>query len=274
MMFQSVGLLVNHARAEAVQAAGQTLDFFRKQQIEAFELTPSDDERALDLVLTFGGDGTLLSGARTALRWDAPLLGFNLGTLGFLTERDPAQLTETLENLVNHQYSVEERSMLQVTNLQNGQTEYALNDAVITRGGYARLIRVQIFINGELFDVYSADGVIAATPTGSTGYSLSAGGPIVAPEMNCIILSPVCSHSLQHRSLVTSEKSTILFQLLQGRDQNAMLQIDGQNRGNLRDGDQIMIRGTGRKIRLLRMSQYSFYSVMRQKLTEWGSQHQ
>ena len=160
MMFQSVGLLVNHARAEAVQAAGQTLDFFRKQQIEAFELTPSDDERALDLVLTFGGDGTLLSGARTALRWDAPLLGFNLGTLGFLTERDPAQLTETLENLVNHQYSVEERSMLQVTNLQNGQTEYALNDAVITRGGYARLIRVQIFINGELF------GEVTTSPIG------------------------------------------------------------------------------------------------------------
>ena len=273
-MFQHVGLVVNRVRPDAEKTAEQAARFFASRGVTARELNPEHPEgEAPDLVMTFGGDGTLLSGARIAIRHDVPLLGFQYGTLGFLAEGMPGELDTALQALMDGRYDTEDRSLLLVRNCQNGETEYALNDVVLTRGGYARLIRVRACINGALFDTYYADGMIVSTPTGSTGYSLSAGGPIVEPGMNCMVLTPVCPHSLQHRSLIVSATSTILFELHPDRDQTAELQVDGKNRGMLQAGDRICVTGTDRMMRLIRLRNYQFYQVMRQKLTEWGSSH-
>ena len=154
--------------------------------------------------------------------------------------------------------------------LSNAQL-YALNDAVITRGGYARLIKVDASVDDMKYNTFTADGIIIATPTGSTGYSLSAGGPIVQPGMNCMIITPVCPHSMQHCPCIVSEFSDIRLLLCSDRQQSAELQIDGQNMESLRAGDEIHIKGTEKKIRLIRLHPYDFFGLTRRKLTEWGS---
>ena len=159
---------------------------------------------------------------------------------------------------------------MEIKNPKTGETFHALNDAVITRGGYARLIRVEAFVNQKEYGVFTADGIIVATPTGSTGYSLSAGGPIVEPGMNCMIITPVCAHSMQHCPCIVSVESMIRLLLRPDREQTAELQIDGQNRGTLEAGDEILICGTEKKIRLIRLHPYDFFGLMRRKLTEWG----
>ncbi len=227
-----------------------------------------------DLILTFGGDGTLLAGAGLAMQTGAPLFGFNLGTMGFLTEGDPSALAADLEAILTGNCGVEERNVLSVVNQRTQEHFQALNDAVITRGGYARLIRVESWIDDRFHDVFTADGMIVATPTGSTGYSLSAGGPIVDPAVRCMVITPVCPHSLQHCSTVVSEGSTIRLKLQQDRMQTAELQIDGQNKGMLGAGDEIRITGSEKKIGLLRLYKKDFYQLMRSKLSEWGSKHE
>ena len=142
---------------------------------------------------------------------------------------------------------------------------------MVTRGGYARLIRVESYINDEFHDMITADGMIIATPTGSTGYSLSAGGPIIEPSMNCMVLTPVCAHSLRHCPTVVSGSSVIRIKLTPNRGQTAELQIDGQNQGMLKDGDEIIVSGNEKGIRLVRFGDYRFYNLVRKKLTEWGS---
>ena len=229
-------------------------------------------ERPPELVITFGGDGTLLSGARVALRYDIPLVGINLGTVGFLTEEEPGRLTEALDKILEGKYRIEERSLLEALHVRTGKTSVALNDIVMTRGGFARLIRVECRVNDEEYGSFTADGLIVATPTGSTGYSLSAGGPIVEPDMSCMIITPVCAHSLQHYSGVVSDRSVIRLYLSKEKYQSAMLQVDGQNMEALQPGDEVIIQGAGQRIRLLRLYPYQFFTVIRKKLSEWGSQ--
>ena len=192
---------------------------------------------------------------------------------GFLTEAEPEHLHDTLEALISRKYRTEERMLLSILNVKTGQQFNALNDVVITRGGYARLIRVECSVNGEQFGVFTSDGMIAATPTGSTGYSLSAGGPIVDPGMQCIALTPVCAHSLQQCPCIVSGNADIRFRLQPERKQTAELQIDGISRGTLESGDEITVTGADKKIRLVRLYPYHFYSLLHNKLREWGSQH-
>ncbi len=272
-MFHRVGLVCHPNRTDAAETAARAEQLLLEKGAAVQYAVRDSLAEAPDLILTFGGDGTLLAGARIAAHFGCPMLGFNLGTVGFLTEEDPSGVKEALEALWAGNYREEERSLLQVTNERSGEVFFALNDAVVTRGGYARLIRVESDVNGEMQDIYTADGVIVATPTGSTGYSLSAGGPVVEPSMNCMIITPVCAHSLHHCPTVLSEKSVIRLRLLEDREQTAELQIDGQNRGTIASGDAVTIRGTDKKIRLLRLRPYPFFLRMRQKLTEWGSNH-
>ena len=267
----SVGLILNKQSENAVQCAEKAVETFRKHGVDTFDPQKETHPSKPNLIMTFGGDGTLLIGARYALKYDAPLLGVNLGTVGFLTEEDPVHLEEDLETMMKNHFQVEERSLLRVLNTVTGETHYALNDAVITRGGYARLIRVDASVNGKGFTSVTADGIIAATPTGSTGYSLSAGGPIVEPGMNCIVITPVCAHSMQHCPCVVPGNADIRFLLNPDREQTAVLQVDGQNMGSLKAGDEIHITGTDRKIRLIRLQPYDFFGLVRQKLSEWGS---
>ena len=270
-MAKAVGLILNRRNESAVRCAKNAAEIFRKHGVDTFDPQTEEHPASPNLIMTFGGDGTLLIGARFAMKYDAPLLGVNLGTVGFLTEEDPVHLEEDLETLMKNHFQVEERSLLLVLNTGTGETYYALNDAVITRGGYARLIRVDASVNGKHYATFTADGIIAATPTGSTGYSLSAGGPIVDPGMNCIIITPVCAHSMQHCPCIVPESADIRFLLSRDREQTAKLQIDGQNMGSLKAGDEIHITGTEKKIRLIRIHTYDFFGLVRQKLSEWGS---
>ena len=253
--------------------AGVAAAFFSENHIETVYLQDNEEDlQSVDLILTFGGDGTFLIGARMAMAHEIPLMGINLGTVGFLTEEEPEHLTECLKAILNGDYQMEERFLLNVR-LPDGKSIPALNDAVVTRGGFARLIRVECSVNGEMFGSYTADGMIAATPTGSTGYSLSAGGPIVQPGMNCIILTPVCAHSLQTCPCVVAGTSEISFRLHPERNQTAELQIDGMDCAKLEAGDEIIITGSDRRICLLRIHPYHFFSLVRSKLIEWSSKY-
>ncbi len=271
IMLKTAGLILNSRNQNAVACAGQAEAFFARHGIGTCNPQTENGNEKPDLIVSFGGDGTLLLGARYAMRYDIPLLGINLGTVGFLTEEDPQHLEEALDAIITERYLTELRSLLKVTNPRTGEEFLALNDAVITRGGYARLIRVDAFVNGKEYGTFTADGIIVATPTGSTGYSLSAGGPIVEPGMDCKIITPVCSHSMQHCPCIVSGSADIRLLLKTDREQTAELQIDGQNMGSLNAGDEIHVTGTGQKIRLIRLHPYDFFGLMRRKLSEWGS---
>ena len=270
-MIHSVGLILNPKNPDAARYAEEAVSFLKSRGIDAYDVLHEPYGGTPELIVSFGGDGTLLNGARFATQYDIPLLGINLGTVGFLTEEDPGALTAALQAIIDGKYQTEDRSLLEITNVRTGESYRALNDAVITRGGYARLIRVEAFVNEREYGVFTADGIIVATPTGSTGYSLSAGGPIVEPGMNCMIITPVCAHSMQHCPCVVSGASRIRLLLKPEREQTAVLQIDGQSRGMLEAGDEILVSGTEKKIRLIRLHAYDFFGVVRRKLVEWGS---
>ena len=273
-MFRKVGLYMNQEKAETVRMSSLAASFFFDHHIEAVFLQNEDqDTEGMELIITFGGDGTFLAGARYAVERDIPVLGINMGTVGFLTEEEPDHLSECLHAILEGNYQIEERFLLKVTVPKVSAEYYALNDAVITRGGFARLIRVECTVNGEQFGIFTADGMIAATPTGSTGYSLSAGGPIVHPGMNCVILTPVCAHSLQKAPCIVSESSRITMKLLPERKQTAELQIDGRDCEKLETGDEVIVTGSEKKVRLLRIHPFRFFSLLQCKLIEWGSAH-
>ena len=268
-------MVVNPDKQEAVRYAGIAAEWFSDHAIRCLNLQDAtSDENAPDLILNFGGDGTLLIGARYAMEFQVPLMGINVGTVGFLTEEEPEHLQTALNAILEGRTYTEERSLLKAVDPIRNRKYLALNDVVITRGGYARLIRVECKVNEDRYGVFTADGMIAATPTGSTGYSLSAGGPIVEPGMNCITLTPVCAHSLAQCPCIVSGNSVIHFRLLPERKQSAELQIDGLSMGTLETGDEIIVTGAEKKIRLLRIKPYHFFSLLNAKLTEWGSRHE
>ena len=211
------------------------------------------DARA-DVILSLGGDGTLLRGAQYALSWDAALLGVNLGRVGFLAEGEADALPKLLDKVIRGDYETERRAVLSVQ--MNGQSWYAINDVVMSRGGYARLITVTALVDGELAGHYIADGLVVATPTGSTGYSLSAGAPI-------------CAHSLQHRPTVVQGSAQIRLLLGSDAPQSACLQVDGQTYAQLDDGAVVEISRADRTLQLIRTSDQPFFNLVREKLTEW-----
>ncbi len=271
-MFGKIGLIMNPDKPEALQMAHMAEEFFAGNGILSVYLQDSGNLlNQTDFILTFGGDGTFLTGARIAMAQNIPIMGINLGTVGFLTEEEPEHLRECLQAILDGKYQIEERFLLNVQAPGRKEKFCALNDAVITRGGFARLIRVECRVNGEQYGVFTADGMIAATPTGSTGYSLSAGGPIVQPGMDCILLTPVCAHSLQKCPCVVSGNSDIRLRLLPERQQTAELQIDGMDRGKLKAGDEIIVTGSEKKIRLLRIHPFHFFTLLQNKLIEWGT---
>ncbi len=270
-MIDAVVLIVHPDREDATACADRAEAFLRERRLDV--IRPQQGQRIPGgnlAILTLGGDGTLLLGAEYAIRHGAPLLGINLGTVGFLTEGEPEQLTELLNRLLAGDYATEERALLRVRVNQEKDAYHALNDVVVTRGGFARLIRVETYVNDEYLGTCTADGIIASTPTGSTGYSLSAGGPVVDPTVRSIILTPVCAHSLQHATYVISDASVIRFHLQENRQHSAELQIDGRSCASLKAGDTIFVTGAEQRLRLIRFRESRFFSLTRKKLSEWS----
>jgi len=220
-----------------------------------------------DVILCMGGDGTILRGGQYSLKWHAPLLGVNLGNMGFLAETEAEDMEGTLDRLLSGDYEVEQRPLLAVES--GGGRWLALNDVVISRGGYSRLITVTALVDGEAAGRYVADGVIVATPTGSTGYSLSAGGPVIAPKVDCMVITPICAHSLQHRPTVVHGDALIQLNLGADAEQSAALEVDGQNKTNLTCGSIVEIHRAQETLGLVKLRRGMFFQTLRDKLVEW-----
>lgn len=232
----------------------------------------SDMPEDIECVLVLGGDGTLLQAARELLQRYIPLLGINLGTLGFLTSAEKSELPKCLDSVLDDSCSIDERMMLEGVAYHGSekiQMNIALNDVIIARAGFSRLVELKIYVNGELLSIYNADGIIVSTPTGSTGYSLSAGGPIIFPQTDVIVITPICPHSLQARSLVVSGEDRIMIEIGRRRKtqkEEAMVTFDGRSAQELETGDRIEIYKAQETTQLIRLKGRSFYQVLQNKI--------
>src|SRR5262245_51077261 len=234
---------------------------------QAVGFEPAD----IDLLISMGGDGTLLRGARLVATEHVPVLGVNFGYLGFLTSIAPEQLEPALDAVLNGDYWLDVRFTLDaVVEGRNGglNEEYiALNDAVLHKGGFARVIRLALSIGAERQEVgsYAADGIIVSTPTGSTAYSLSAGGPIVVPTVDCILATPICPHTMVVRPLIVPANSELHIEVLNPTEE-LILTIDGQDGAHLQPGDRLMVRRGAPTVPLVRLPGQTFFQTLRRKL--------
>lgn len=223
-----------------------------------------------DLLIVLGGDGTLLNIARQSAYYNVPLFGINLGHLGFLTEVEAEEMYPALEKLIMGEYEIEKRMMLEATvETDNIQLEksVALNDIGITKGPFSRIIRMGIYINDDYVDLYSADGVIISSPTGSTAYSLSAGGPIVSPAVKVLLITPICPHTLHSRSIVVSNEDVVKIEVCQNNTE-VMLTVDGQQGYKLKSGDIVTVRQAPCYTSLVKLRGRSYFQVLRKKISE------
>jgi NAD+ kinase len=226
----------------------------------------------VDALLTLGGDGTLLRGARLLAGRPAPILGVNLGKLGFLTSCGRDDIESALRALATGQFRAEARMALEARALDTDGAErrrwFALNDVVLHKGGFARVLRLRVSANGESIAAFGADGVVLSTPTGSTAYSLSAGGPVVVPTVESIILSPVSPHTLAIRPLVLPPSVEITVQVEDGPEE-VLVTIDGQVGTTFGAGETLAVRRAERPVLIVRLPGATFFSRLRQKLG-WG----
>jgi NAD+ kinase len=224
---------------------------------------------ACDMIVVFGGDGTFLSIARQMIWKSIPILGINLGTLGFLTEVKREEILEALEHVLSGEYKVQERSMLEACVKRNGKELFCLpvlNDVVITKSAIARVIDFQLSLNGVSVARIKADGLIASTPTGSTAYSLAAGGPIVHPEVGGTVITAICPHSLNVRPLVIPDKAQIDVSIFQ-KDGDIMLTLDGQFGYELHQGDVISVTKYKRhSLKVVQSPKRDYFELLRSKL--------
>ena len=228
-----------------------------------------------ECVVVFGGDGTMLWTARKVANSGTPIIGINMGHLGFLTEIDIPEALDDLGKVLDGQFFIEERMMLEASVYRQGkcvENSISLNDAVISKGSIARLIHLEAYVNDKIVNTYHADGLIVASPTGSTAYSLSAGGPLVTPDHDLILLTPICPHSLWARPIVVAPDSIIRV-VIKSDGGEVTLTMDGQYVFSLRQNDEIIVRRAPRKTKFIRILGRSFFEVLRKKLREEGGRN-
>lgn len=223
-----------------------------------------------DCIVVLGGDGTLLGVAQKAAIHKVPIIGVNLGRLGFLTDIEKETALISFEKLMSGDYFIEERMMLEVNIISNKDTYQflALNDVSITRDSYSRMVDYSIHINGKYADVYPADGIIISTPTGSTAYNLSAGGPIVDPKANIMVITPICPHTIYSRSIIVSEKDTIDIHIPELQGGSVGVSIDGKKVHHMTPKDVVRVSKSNTTVRLLKLSECNFYDILRSKIVE------
>ncbi|MBS1811609.1 MAG: NAD(+)/NADH kinase [Acidobacteria bacterium] len=251
-----------HATAEVAEQVGCT------------PLIVNNEELAeqVDLVVVLGGDGTMLGASRLIGTRRIPVLGINFGYLGYLTEFTLEELFSALDDLLANNFQAEPRMMLDVSVTRGGKTiaaHRALNDAVINQGALAKMIELECYVNGDFVNRFRADGMIVSTPTGSTAYSLSAGGPIVFPSMHAIILTPICPHMLSNRPVIVPGEMTVDMTFSKATD-GVMLTIDGQRGVTLEPNDCVTLRRSETTFDIVRPTKRNYFEVLRTKL-KWGS---
>ena len=285
-----IGIIAKRNKPEAANIIYHLVDWFRQKKIEVYienemahllgphasepnvntverEAFPSHAE----MILVLGGDGTLLSVARLVGDHKVPILGVNLGGLGFLTEIALEELYRVLERVIQGDFTTDERVVLSASVIRKGKgvAEFpVLNDAVINKGALARIIDMETTINGEYVTTFKSDGLIISTPTGSTAYNLSAGGPIVYPSLHCIILTPICPHTLTNRPIVVPDEVEIRS-TLKTRQQEVMLTLDGQQGFPLEVEDVVEVKKAAVGILLIKSPYRHYFEVLREKL-KWG----
>lgn len=251
---------------QLLEAGGKTCILCEKDEDKV--IIPENVPDEIDCAVVIGGDGSLIEVARLLRDRDVPILGINMGTLGYLTEVEPVHLDDDIEQILRGDYTEEKRMMLEGV-FDDGKRDVSLNDIVVSRKGELRVIHFRLYVNGELLNAYEADGVIISTPTGSTAYNLSAGGPIVEPTASMIVITPICSHALNTRSIVLSAEDEIVIEIGRGRHgttEEVFVTFDGADTMNLETGGRVTIRKSDAVTKILKLSQVSFLETLRRKM--------
>lgn len=281
---KKIGVILKKNKPEALELAARLLPWLKERDIEPFfeeevanhldtdkACAKSEIPGLVDLLIVLGGDGTLLSVARLVGENKVPILGVNLGSLGFLTEITIDELFPMLEKILAGDYELEERMMLNASIYRQGEriTQYtALNDVVINKGAIARIIDLETTIDGQYLTLYRVDGLIISTPTGSTGYSLAAAGPIVYPTLHAMLLTPICPFTLNNRPIMLSDKAKIKV-TLKTENVDHLLTLDGQVSFALKAGDEVRIERSKNCTHLIKSPFRDYYSILRTKL-QWS----
>jgi len=226
-----------------------------------------------EIVICLGGDGTFLKVARSVYKRNLPMFGINLGTLGFLTEVDKDKIDTAISQIMEGEYRIEERMMLETRIFCDGKViemEASLNEVVISRGALSRILHLDTYVNDMFLDTFPGDGLIIATPTGSTAYSLSAGGPIAEPDINVMIITPICPHNLYSRSFITNCNSTIKIEVGEDYYHGAMVAVDGQKGYEIKGGDIVEIKKAQSVVKIVRIGNKSLFNILRTKIYNRG----
>lgn len=285
---KSFVLLTNYERDKDLKITNMVLDYLEEHgckcclppyvpgdddnddNIEHYDLSEVPDD--VECALTLGGDGTLLLAARNMYWRGIPVMGINLGHMGFLTSVETNALPDCLDKLISDDYYIDERMMIKGKVFREGRQlmrDVALNDIVVARSGYSHVVQYKVYINNELTGVYDADGIIVSTPTGATGYNLSAGGPILFPGTEVMVITPICPHSLQARSMVISHDSEVVIEIgdrHKSLKEGSIVTFDGIASVKLEAADRILITIAKKKTGLIRLKDNSFYQILRNKI--------
>ncbi len=267
--FQCVAILGRQDDPRVAEPMQVLSDHLRKVGIT---LLAEDEAANADLIIAIGGDGTMLYASSRARGSNAPILGINRGRLGFLADVTPDEMISSVDHVLRGDYTTDSRLMLQARLLSSSgeeQTAFALNDVVLQRSETGRMVDFETRISGRYVNTHSGDGLIVATPTGSTAYALSCGGPIIEPQLDAIVVVPVCPHTLTDRPIVVSADQSIEVRLIERDDTKAEITVDGLSMGSIRPDDKLLICAANNRVTLVHPPGYDFYEILRSKLF-WG----
>lgn len=276
-----IGLVVNQLKSEAIKLVPEIKSLLDKYSIDCIyspDLYMNESNvsyfKDADMIMVLGGDGTLLNVARISGKCNIPILGVNFGTLGFIAEIEPQDYKAAIESVAAGEYFISERIVLEATIYKaNGDINiyYGLNDVVISKGGNARMLSIDAFVNDSFLVNYNADGIIIAGPTGSTAYNLSAGGPVIHPEVRALVLTPICPHTIGERPLVIPHYETIKICFSENKEQqHGVFSMDGQINVDFSSDDYVVIKVADYTIKFVELSQSNFYHKLRSRLS-WGN---
>jgi NAD+ kinase len=282
----SVGVIYKHKFEPAKREAKKLVEWLKEKGLNVFseEMGPSDQKENisdhpellpvndLEWIIVLGGDGTLLGASRKYGRHGIPILGVNLGGLGFLTCIPIEKLYSSIEMILNNRLEIEQRLMLETKVIRNNKEEFkfqTLNDVVINKGPLARIIDLDVFINDEFLTTFRSDGLIISTPTGSTGYNLSAGGPILYPTISNVILTPICPFTLTNRPIILPDSVVISVMMLKESEEKVSLTFDGQIGFDIMESDKILVYRSESNIKLFKSPDQTYYEILRKKM-KWG----
>lgn len=289
IQFNTIGIIGKHGDPTAGGTLLAIVHYLVRRQCEvlvdenSFDVTPEligsaigasrdDLGKRCDLVIVVGGDGTLLNAARSLVDFNVPILGINLGRLGFLVDISPAELTEKLDRIFDGEYQEEKRAVLYARVMRDEvqiTDSPAFNDVVVHTCSVARMIEYETYIGGQFVNSNRSDGILVATPTGSTAYALSGGGPILHPSLNVVVLVPICPHTMSFRPIVVDAETRIDIVVGETNQTRAQMTCDGQIDAALLNGDRVVIEKKKNPIRLIHPQSYNYYSTLRAKL-HWG----